>query len=118
MQTVIRGIPDAKACESREHADMSAFLAPPGSHDGRRAVVLAAAGVALVPVAALLVNGFGLPSFVGALGLLGVLGLLAGGVLALLAIVRAHERSVFVLVTALAGCLALLFLVGELASPH
>lgn len=43
---------------------------------------------------------------------------LASGVLAAIAVFRQHERSIFVLLPAVAGLFVLIFLVGEFAFPH
>jgi len=103
---------------SSEPGGRRRFSGRPSTAEGRRALWLVAGGLALIPFAALLVQVIHLPSALGALGALGMLAIAVGGVFAVVALVRRGERSIFVFVTALAGLLAVFFVIGELAFPH
>lgn len=84
---------------------------------GRWALRLDGAGAALVVVSAAIV-ALTEVSVVGVLALLGLVAVIAGGVLAALAIVRDHERSWLVEVTLAPALVALFLVIGELAFPH
>ena len=88
----------------------------PETREGRRAVLLAAGGLAVIPLTALLVRVAHAPSAVGILGLLGLLTVVAGGAYAIAAIVRLRERSILVFATLLVGLFATFFVIGEIAS--
>ena len=84
---------------------------------GRWALRLDGAGIALVAVSVAIVAITEVHVF-GALALLGLLAVIAGGMLAALAIVRDRERSWLVELTLLPAFLALFLVIGELAFPH
>jgi hypothetical protein len=93
------------------------IFALPSTKEGWRALWLVAAGFALAPIAALLVRIFDASAF-GVLGAVGVLAIIAGGVYAVIAVFRRGERSLFSLAMLLLGLFALIFVIGEFASPH
>jgi len=92
-------------------------VALPSTTEGRRAFWIVLAGLALLPVAGLLSRAFDV-SELGVVGLLGIVAILAGGVLALVAVVRRGERSIVVLATLPVWLFWVVFVIGELAQPH
>jgi hypothetical protein len=89
----------------------------PATREGRRALWLVAGGLAALPVAGMLARTTGI-SAMGVVGAAGVLAILAGGVLTLIAVVRRGERSVLVLATLPLWLFWIVFAIGELADPH
>lgn len=96
------------------------FRGCPSTREGTRSLRLIAGGVAVVLVLALFSASTDIHAMVGPVSLLGVgalIGLLlviAGGALALAAIIRQGERSIFVLATLPIWVLAVFLVVGEL----
>lgn len=88
----------------------------PATRKGRRAAWLVAGGLALVPLAALLSLAHVPSAVAGPLGLLGLLTAVAGGVLAIVAVVRHGERSIAVFAALLVGLYAAFFVIGETIS--
>jgi multisubunit Na+/H+ antiporter MnhB subunit len=86
----------------------SSFWKRPGTRLGWWAVGLAVAGFVLGFAWSILPGG----------GLLGLLCGLVGGVLALIAVIRQHERSWLVFLSILSLVSALFFLIGEFLIPH
>jgi hypothetical protein len=93
------------------------FAVRPATWEGRRALWVVVGGLAAVPVAGLLARATGI-SALGVIGAAGVLAILGGGVLALVAVVRRGERSVLVLATLPLWLFWIAFAIGELADPH
>ncbi|HEY6961690.1 MAG TPA: hypothetical protein VI408_07360 [Gaiellaceae bacterium] len=58
------------------------------------------------------VSALGLAAFAG------LLSMIVGGVLAVVSMLRRHERSIYVLASVPLSALALFIVVGELAVPH
>lgn len=96
----------------------------PSTSEGTRSLRLIAGGVAVVLVAVLFIALTGIHAMVGPVSLLGVgalIGLLlviTGGALALAAIIRYGERSIFVLATLPIWVLAVFLVVSELFLSH
>lgn len=96
----------------------------PSSRAGTWSVRLVGGGLAFVVVVALFVALIGIHADVGPVSLLGVAAfaglvtVIVGGVLAILAILRRSERSIVVLVTIPIWAIAVFVVVGELAVPH
>lgn len=85
------------------------YLVRPATRLGWWAVGLAAASIVLVPAWSILPGG-GFPGFICGL---------AGGVVALIAIFRQHERSWLVILAMLPLLFVIFFLLGEfLGPPH
>jgi hypothetical protein len=97
---------------------------PPATREGTWSLRLIGGGAALTVLAAgvIAVTGFraevGPLSLLGAAGLAGVLGVVAGGVLSIVAIARRGERSVYVLAPLPVWLFAAFLLVGELTTSH
>lgn len=80
-------------------------------------LALTAAIIALVAVTGLRAD-IGPVSLFGVSALIGLASVIAGGVFAIVAVLRRNERSAFVLATLPVSTLALFLVVGELAVPH
>jgi len=80
-------------------------------------LALTAGAIALVAITGLHAD-IGPVSLVGVSALIGLVSVIAGGVFAIVALLRRNERSVFVLATLPVSTLALFLVVGELAVPH
>jgi hypothetical protein len=92
-------------------------VARPATRDGCRALWLVAGGLAALPVAGALARSTGIAAL-GVIGAAGVLAILAGGALALIAVFRRGERSILVLATLPLWLFWIVFVIGELAGPH
>lgn len=109
--SVARGSPDQHAARPDRR---------PASHEARLAQRLVASGLVLAALVIVFIAATGLHAWVGPLSLLGLLALIgfliviAGGVFAIIAVIRRGERSVLIFATLLVSVFALFVVLAQI----